>query len=46
MEAEHTGLLYYCSSRWILRRNVLYRAFKLHQEIHTFLQEEETRLFT
>lgn len=40
MGAEHTALLYYCSSRWLSRGNVLFRAFELHEAIHTFLQEE------
>lgn len=40
MGAEHSSLLYYCSSRWLSRGNVLKRTFELRQEIFIFLEEE------
>jgi hypothetical protein len=47
MGAEYTALLYsyYCSSRRLSRGNVLSRAFELHQEIHIFLQHENSKYF-
>ncbi|XP_063813110.1 SCAN domain-containing protein 3-like [Pseudophryne corroboree] len=41
MGSEYTSLLYYCSSRWLSRGNVLSRVFKLHQELYSFLVEEK-----
>ena len=41
MGAEHTSLLYYCSSRWLSRGNVLSRTFELRQEMYIFLEEEK-----
>lgn len=40
MGAEHTALLYCCSSRWLPRGNVLFRKFELNKRIHSFLLQE------
>jgi hypothetical protein len=37
----NTSLLYYSTSRWISRGNVLSQMFELRQEIYIFLKEEE-----
>ncbi len=39
--AEHTSLIYYCSSRWLSRGNVLSRTFELREEIYNFLKEND-----
>ncbi|XP_075034451.1 zinc finger BED domain-containing protein 5-like [Mixophyes fleayi] len=39
MGSEHTSLLYYCSSRWLSRGNVLSRVFELRQELYSYLEE-------
>jgi len=41
MSSEHTSLLYYSSSRWLSRGNVMLRAFELREEIFVFLKEEK-----
>jgi hypothetical protein len=41
MGSEHTSMLYYSTSRWLSRGNVLSRTFELRQEIYIFLKEEE-----
>ncbi|XP_068115052.1 zinc finger BED domain-containing protein 5-like [Hyperolius riggenbachi] len=41
MGSEHTSLLYYCSSRWLSRGNVLSRVFELRQELYSYLEEED-----
>jgi hypothetical protein len=41
MGSEHTFLLYYSTSRWLSRGNVLCHTFELRQEIYIFLKEEE-----
>lgn len=41
MRAEHTSLLYYSSSRWLSRGNILLRTFELRQEIYIFLKKDE-----
>ncbi|XP_075070632.1 protein FAM200A-like isoform X2 [Mixophyes fleayi] len=40
MGSEHTSLLYYCSSRWLSRGNVLAHIFELRQELYSYLEEE------
>ena len=39
MDAEHTGLLYYCAVRWLSRAKVLQRVYDLRSEIGIFLTE-------
>ena len=41
MGSEHTSLLYYSTSRWLSRGNILSRTFELRQEIYIFLKEED-----
>jgi hypothetical protein len=40
MGAEYSNLLYYNSTRWLSRGNVLSCTFELRQEIYKFLKEE------
>jgi hypothetical protein len=41
MGSERTSLLYYSTSRWLSRGNVLSSMIELRQEIYIFLKEEE-----
>jgi hypothetical protein len=41
MGSEHTSLLYYSTSLWLSRGNILSSTFELRQEMYIFLKEEE-----
>lgn len=41
MGSQHSSLLYFSSSRWLSRGNVLSRTYELRQEIYIFLKEED-----